>query len=703
MPQWIDTPAGPQYVDEYGNPAVPPDAVLVPGEVDAAAAVPDFAPPVPSRQMAVDPSVAPAAVQPVAQQPSGAAGPLPGTSNGQSVSASQSAFSLPSFQAVNSTIGEVRQAQQVAKRDAEAGRQAESQWTAAIGGDQARAATNLGNAEADMQSARGAMYGQQAELQSQMATAEVAAANDAALRTSGYRARFEQQLSQASALRVDPRLNFNRTDSLSAVGLLFTQGFLAAQGVPVFDANGMINKLIDRKVDQDMLAIQQGHKLAEGTRLMWDMARSEAADEAEARGRFRALTMAQAASEMEAVTSQFGSRVATAKGQAAAADIRVQINKDLASITDRYFARYMQQSKLALDEWQTKVSASNAASHLALAKRDMAMKEAAAGKGPDTLKPGVIVDTTDSGGGKPVAKFRDWVPDKVKGELGVKAAATSSLVDRMREYQAIAEEAGTVYAGNWGKALANGAFKQRVINFRNGLGEDMIKATTGAVAPEAQMQRILGQIPLDGILSRDGDKFLDLALGDLKSNVIDKVQRELQAFTKPLTAEEAAQAGSGTPLNMWGGAEALEANIDREGRGERKTRVQELQETITAPPASLEPVAPTDLWKQVGNPTTTGNTGAQQLRNAQTIPGWAPAMEEIFKTAVHTKPGVWGSSSETLAQKSQEARSVLRTLSFQATDPAQRDYALDLLSLIDDVTAADGAQPAPVDLSSLAE
>jgi hypothetical protein len=681
VPNWIQNPDGSvQYVDEYGQPAAPPPVPVqeaVPGELDQLPVDPATQPlaPMPSRNMAVAdlPAVAPAQPIPQPAQP-GALNPAL-LQNGTSVSQSVAAFQPGRFQQVEGTTTGLRGAQAQAKQRADAGAANESQFTAAIGADQARAAQGLGDAEAMKESARAEQFRQQANLASMFAAAESSAAAIAADKTSGYRARFEQSLAQATAMRIDPRLQFNKTDELSAIGLLFTQGFLQAQGTPVYDAQKMISGLIDRKVDRDMQAIQQGHKLAEGQRMLWDMARAEAGDEAEARQRYRTLTMAQAAADMEATTAQFGSMIATAKGKAAAADIRVAVNKDLADITDRYFKRYMSESGLALDEWKAKVAASQESQRIGLAKREL---DAKLGAGAPVPTENVVFDVTESGDRVAKWKFIDGLSDAKRGELLDRMSGKATFVSNLRELRAMAEQAGKI-PGGWGQAMTNSAFEKRVRNLANGMAASYVRAMSGAAATDSERKTLSERIPINTILQNDGAEYVRRGLADFQKEVIKETNNTIGQFATdiaPGTPESQLRGGSPN----WASAEETEADILRDGRDEVKTTIQQAAEKLLAPAAAQEPVGVTRLWKEVGNPVNAEAergrlTGAQSLAGAEVIPGWAPAMEDLFYQAVD--PRTKGT------ELSDAARNALIDVRGNTSDPVKQDYANDLLNLID--------------------
>lgn len=667
MPYWINTPDGPQYVDEFGQPAdpnqfgaAPPASPSAPAAVEPVAAAP----------------VAPQPPAPVPLQPSPLPAPPPGQSYG--VNQGESGFATPRYQAVTATQGRLGAQQAAAAESAQAGAAEESRRAAALAGDQAAGAQGVFDVQSEQEAAHAEHYREQARMASMFAAAESTAQGLAMERTTGYRARYEQALSAAHAMSLKPGLDASPTDSVGMGVALFAQGFLGAQGVPVADVRGMVNQMIDRRMDLQMEQIRRGERLAESQRVLWDMARSEADDESEARDRMRGLMMAQAASQMEATTAQFGSRLATAKGQAAAADIRAELSKHLGQISDRYFQRYMTQSGLALDQWKAEVNASMESRRIGLDARRVAVEEKKAGQGASGLGD-VVFDVTESGGREAKWQFIPGLGDAKKGELLDRMAGKATFLANLRELRGMAAEAGTQYNG-WGNAMANEAFAKRVRNITSGLSASYVRAMSGATATDNERKTLADRLPINGILQRDGDRFVREGLSDFQAEVIRETQNTIGQFATDIPA--------GSPLSglkggspSWGGAEQVEADVIRSGRGEEKTPVQSALERVLIPNAQKEaesaPVS--DLWRAVGNQprthvdtTQVGGLGANPT--AETMPGWATALEDIYRVAGDP----WGVGTD----RSQEAYNALANVEQSSNDPEQRDYANDLMWLI---------------------
>lgn len=574
MPQWVMGPDGaPVYVDETGNPTAETP------ELDYAAdLLPDGGAPVAlggaegsgEGQPVVDPLLQP--VQPTQPSPS----PQPTSPNmvpsGEGVTVGQGGFQGPGvYNSVVGTQGKLNKENSRVAQATQSAQDSELQATQVANQRQRESITNeagtgVADVTSEMEAARSEGFRQEAKLHSMFAAAESTAADLAATRTSEYRARYEAMAQQVAAMNVQPGLNLTKGEGVGLGMALFAQGFLGAQGVPVADVRGMVSNMVDRNVDLQLEKIRRGEKLTEQQRMLWDMARSDAEDEATARQRLRGLMLASAASSLEGEMAKYGSKLATAKGIAASADLWSEFAKNMGDITQKHFKNGMDMMGMNLDKWKAEVAASQGWANVGINKRQIALEEEkfAAGKGPQPIpESDILVDTSSSGDGAPLARFRGGLSDKTKEEVGKRASGTSAFVRRLREYKELAADAGAIYGGDWGKAMANKAFAQRVISFRNGLGEDMITATTGAAAPEAQMQRILSRVPIHHLTRREGGEMLRQTLNDLQAQVIDKVASEVQQFTIPLSEQEKATLPKGTPRDMWAPGETAEAEALR--------------------------------------------------------------------------------------------------------------------------------------------
>lgn len=159
-----------------------------------------------------------------------------------------------------------------------------------------------------------------------------------------HRAKVEQQLAAFRAAQVDPTLNFSKGEELGNAASLFAQGFLAAGYGVNIDVTGTLDKWTDRYVENQMEKIRRGEKLLQAEQAVWDMVRTEAADEADARARVRLFTMGAAATAMEIEATRWGSEMARARGSEAAAKIRtamaVSMNNLEMDWNDRLQASY---------------------------------------------------------------------------------------------------------------------------------------------------------------------------------------------------------------------------------------------------------------------------------------------------------------------------------------------------------------------------
>ncbi len=683
MPFWIPTPQGPQYVDENGNPMPPPVEVLEPQPFNGS--VPPSSTEAPgagvTQPLPVQPAPGPLAA-PQLNAPGEPFPPPPPSSvrTGQSFSAGESGTAFAKHPQVVATQGRLNQEMAGAHNRNAAAADTEARFAAAVGGDKASAAREVWNVEGEKEAARAGQFREQARLASMFAAAESTAAGLAAERTSEYRARYEQQLAATAAAAIQPGLKLSAWEGAGAVGSLFAQGFLAAQGTPVADVRGMMSQMIDRHIALQEERIRRGEKLSEGQRVLWDMARSEAGDEADARSRMRGMMMAEAAAVMEATTAQFGSRLAQARGREAAASIRAELNKELATISDRYFTRSMQESGLALDKWKAEMNALQESKRIGIAQQEAntnAAKARAAGK-TDPLQ-GIIFDTTRSGAGKAIARFLPDTPDAKRTELRTRSAKQAAFLARADEYHRLAAEAGK-YNGGWGAAMTNDSFAKRARAWRQGLLADYTYAKSGAAASEPEAARHQARFPENTLFSNDSMDSLNRLLGDMEYEVAEAMDLEIGANSVPLSGDEQAGLPSGA-VGTFGRSESLRGQLRGDARGEEKSRVKELLKVITGPastekggvtPAKPNPlgVFPTPPANRKGELEYAGNS---TVAAAFAEPNWALGMDSLYEMA--TDP--WAGNSAL------DAYSALDKLADPKNDRQQANYAEALIETID--------------------
>jgi hypothetical protein len=673
MPQWVLGPDGqPVYVDEAGNPtAVTPEVDYAGDLLDPTAPAPVTPDQLPGEAFAAAPAPTTdgGGSQPASPLPAPAASLPPQPSaipaaQSYGVSYGQSGFDPSRNAAVRGTQGRLYQErQQIGQEVGQA--ETTAATAAAMVNEEQRAATSaIGNVEMERSNALALQYREQARMHSMFAAAEVAAADVAAQRTTEYRARYEQSLAQVAAMEVRPGLDVSKGQAIGLAGALFAQGFLQAQGVPVANVSGMVSQMIDRNIDLQLEKIRRGEKLAEGQRVLWDMARAEADDEATARQRLRGLMMAQAATQIEAEGAKYNSRLALAKSQAASADLKAELQKTLADITTKHFNMYMQRTNQSLDQWKAEMAVSQGWANVGINRRELELKEAAAGAKAQDLGD-VVFDTTESGKGRPFARFKPNVAEKTKADIQTRAAGLAEFTEQLREYRELALDAGKIYQG-WGKATLNPDFRQRVEALRTGLGAAYVKAMSGAAATDAERAALTSRIPLNRMLQKDGEEFIRLATADMQKQAIRAAGREFQAYTTLLSPEEAASLPSGTPLGTFGAGETAEASA----LGQRdvtpvQDRYTNAQKTFTSPTASRTGGKATQSWADfVSSAIRTGvpeqalgadTEAVQRLKGVRTdlragtfgMPKFAEQAEYLVKEA--------NSSDETDAARAQRA------------------------------------------------
>jgi hypothetical protein len=271
-----------------------------------------------------------------------------------------------------------------------------------------------------------------------------------------------------------------------------------------------------------------------------------------------------------------------------------------------------------------------------------------------------------------------------------RTSAKAALVDQIRELRNMAASAGKM-TGGWGQAMTNSAFDKRVKSLHSGIVANYVRAMSGATTTNEERESLAARLPLNYITQNDGDQFVREGLSDFLSEAALQTNAEISQVATdvlPGSPEHGMRGGSPT----WANAEDTEADVLRGGRGEEKTRTQSAMESLRSPKNASGTIRPTALWTQVGNPTTKEGRSTpgddENVSVEERIPQWAPAMEDIFKTAVESKK-TWGSKGTEPSADNIEAYRVLQKLKLD-DDPAKADYANDLLKLIDTTTEKSG-------------
>jgi len=482
----------------------------------------------------------------------------PGQSHGYSQSQGESGFSLGRNQAVKSTQTRLDRKQNQAYEQANDSFHREAQMAAITNEFQREAVGQQSQVMSEQEAARSSLYREQARMASMFAAAEATAADLARERTVQYRARFEQTAAQAAAMQVNPGLKLSAGQGMGLAAALFAQGFLGSQGIPVADVRGMVSNMVDRNIQLQEQQIAQGHQLSEDQARLWQMARAEASDDSEARTRLRGLMLAQAATAMDSEMSKYNSRLATAKGMVASADLRAELNKTLGQLTDRYFNQYMQQSGLELDRWKAEVAASQESKRIAIAQQEANARASAAKAAANPLGD-VIFDTSKSGKGQAKWMALPGTNPETKDEIRTREAAQSSLTDRYRAYEDLSREAGEVYGG-WGKAMLNDKFASQVQSFRAGLIADYVLAKSGKQASDAERKALEQRFPLDTWLNRDGQEKVRLMISDLTKEGIDSADRYIGAHAVAIPEQARGQFPT-AGINQYARGELTEADV----------------------------------------------------------------------------------------------------------------------------------------------
>jgi hypothetical protein len=299
-----------------------------------------------------------------------------------------------------------------------------------------------------------------AALEGDLIRAESLAAEHAETQATGARARYMQQITALSQMQLDPTLNFSKGQSLGNAASLFAQGFLGAAGIKI-DAQGAIDRWTDRYVDAQMEKFRRGTQLAESDRMVWDMIRTEAMDESDARTRLKGMLLAQADTAMQAESAKYGSQMALAVGDEARAKIQANLANTLAEIqrnardtamkqNEMVFNQWAERKRLSISSWSTSIQA-------AANKREQEKWDAQKGQNPNAPGPGdLLYDTSESGGGKAAGQYS---PNMSKEDRVKAQAAYNGVIAMNAHVKELMELAGnqSIYGGPGGDIVNSDA------------------------------------------------------------------------------------------------------------------------------------------------------------------------------------------------------------------------------------------------------
>lgn len=323
----------------------------------------------------------------------------------------------------------------------------------------------------------------------------------------GARGRMEQQLAANRAMTVDPTLNFTAGESLGNAASLFAQGFLAAgYGIHV-DVAGTLDKWTDRYVENQMTKIRQGQALAEQDKLVWDMVRSEAADEQDARDRLAMFAKDQVATALEVEAARWGAPAAQARGAEAAAKVRIEQAALANQMETGWYDRFQQQKnqiqEQALQRQGLAIQGMNART------ARMAEERQAGPQGPAAdiayARKRAIVATDAEGNNRVMGVMREGYSDaqmaKVQGDVN---AATRMSRDLSKVLTDLADGKPGLFSGTGSLAAAldspeGQTYKARALR----VVAQYVRDISGAQVSDQEAERYMnGILPIDAAWKR---------------------------------------------------------------------------------------------------------------------------------------------------------------------------------------------------------
>lgn len=725
MPQWIDTPQGPVYVDEAalglpgagtsfvgpdgapaggagGAPPLTPEqasvrdyaAALASDDPAAVAQTPDQ-PAAPAPSPLVDPFV-PAAPGPdlgaAARGVGAGVGDL--ASEAAALAPGTSASSGGSVSVKGTTDKQRRDARSMYERDLaaiDAGTEAEKRSSA-----EALYATSSREAEAlagqfDVEAARAAaaadMAAFNARLEAERVAFEAAAVKASLATAAKAKADFDAQVQAFRGMKVDPGQwwgNLTPGQRAGTLGAVFIANFLGAKGINT-TVMSSLNDAIDRNIDAQVRNINNAGEAATMFKQAWDMVRSQSATEAEARERIRAMSRVVVAKEIEAELMRFDAPLAQAK----AAAVRAEMER---SVTEQLVTKVFPEiDKRAEDARRTATTAygqdldarsrnySTAANERIAKAQIAAAKEKGAGK-PPPADPRVVRDPVN---GKVIGYATG--PDEQVKDTVVKLEGYTETQRIAAEVKAMQQKYGKVYNGP-GALVFQGSEEAELRSLYNRWVSARVKALSGAAATDKEREFIAAQMPFDSWVV-DANRAVNANLIS-DQEAFNEIKRSRLADPNKFLTPEQISLYEGVAL----GSERAQAEADvagMENRGEiRKAAPDPRLKRLTAPDADKNVRAPNVdpdevvVYHSAGVVPARAMTGAD--RGTPMLPQWAVAMDEYADSADSLLD-----DPERLA----EAEEYIRTLGTVATGA---DYAT-VAQLEADLASTSGWTSEPAD------
>lgn len=143
---------------------------------------------------------------------------------------------------------------------------------------------------------------------------------------------------QLSASTGNPYQGMSGGQQLGLAGAEFAQGFLAAQGIHI-DVSGQIDRWVDRSIATHQQQIANGMTLANDQLHLYDVARQNSMDDAEARQRYAGFVVAGLQSQIQANANRYQSNLANAQAAQAIAQLQVKADQYQNGVIAGYQAR----------------------------------------------------------------------------------------------------------------------------------------------------------------------------------------------------------------------------------------------------------------------------------------------------------------------------------------------------------------------------
>lgn len=378
------------------------------------------------------------------------------------------------------------------------------------------------------------------------------------------KANYVAALNDFRAARVNPAQLWDYSSGGEQVGLMamaFAKDFLGAKGVNT-SAMDTWNKAVDRNIDAQVRAIQTKGDVAQGFKQLWDMQMQESTSVQETRLRMRGFMLDSFKTAVESQLAPYQSALANAKTMAAVAKIDQELVKTINEINKHQDTVTAQRIQQALQRHGDELQASTAYARIK-ADKEIAELNRKAAKGPGDPYENLIFDTTESGGGRPIAVFNEGVDATTKRDFLDKQATSSKLVQLSREYQSLLMKKGN--QGILGGTRWQDTDTAKLRNVAYEILNTRIKMQTGAAMSEPEAKRIKTATPeaLFGTQFNIGE-----VVAQTQKHIQDELSIRQQGIARPLhPADPRTQLANPRVIqgqSEYAEAELIESGADRE-------------------------------------------------------------------------------------------------------------------------------------------